>query len=446
MNFRKGENKRGKAGQIMLRTVLGISVLCMVAGCNKTTDPAAVADNTAREEQHNPVTISVGIKSTGYLSDEEFDRYFVQPVKKKHPWITLSRVTYTNNSLAGLVTAEQTPDIIISNNVNGMPQLEDLKLLESIEGLIKKHKLDVSTIEPEALEAIKSASQKAELVALPYSRNFGALYYNKDIFDRFGVPYPKDGMTWAEVAELAKLVTRNENGVTYRGLEPNVPERLASQLSLPLVDTKTEKTVINSDQWKKVLSQVVDIYRIPGNSQITTKSKGDDLFTKGTLAMIAEINIIFDAGLDKLKDLNWDIVSFPTWPEAPGVGIGPDEHLMVLTTTSKNKDDAFRVMAAVLSNEVQLDLSKNGRFSVLKDEGVKKAFGSNMDFMKTRNIQAVYKTSLAKPYQPTLYDTAVINVISKEMTNMVTSGKDINSALRDAEEMIDKNIQSAKSK
>ncbi|NOU90117.1 extracellular solute-binding protein [Paenibacillus sp. LMG 31460] len=43
------------------------------------------------------------------------------------------------------------------------------------------------------------------------------LYYNKDIFDKFGISYPRNGMTWDEVYDLAKKLNRTEDGISYRG-------------------------------------------------------------------------------------------------------------------------------------------------------------------------------------------------------------------------------------
>ena len=42
----------------------------------------------------------------------------------------------------------------------------------------------------------------------PLSLQINVLFYNKNIFDRFGVPYPHDAMTWEEFAHTAKRVTR----------------------------------------------------------------------------------------------------------------------------------------------------------------------------------------------------------------------------------------------
>jgi multiple sugar transport system substrate-binding protein len=46
-----------------------------------------------------------------------------------------------------------------------------------------------------------------KLVALPVSTGFYVLYYNKDIFDKAGVPYPSNNLTWTEWEQLAGRVT-----------------------------------------------------------------------------------------------------------------------------------------------------------------------------------------------------------------------------------------------
>ena len=46
-----------------------------------------------------------------------------------------------------------------------------------------------------------------KLLALPVSSAYYVLFYNKDIFDRAGQPYPPNDMTWAEYEQLALRMT-----------------------------------------------------------------------------------------------------------------------------------------------------------------------------------------------------------------------------------------------
>lgn len=78
----------------------------------------------------------------------------------------------------------------------------------------------MSKFNPEALDSTKPYGAKGEQFLLPFTINFYAFFYNKDVFDKLGVAYPKDSMTWDDVIELARKTTRNQDGVQYRGVDP----------------------------------------------------------------------------------------------------------------------------------------------------------------------------------------------------------------------------------
>ncbi|MCJ7840151.1 extracellular solute-binding protein [Lederbergia sp. NSJ-179] len=71
-----------------------------------------------------------------------------------------------------------------------------------------------------------SYDPEGRLIGLPDGVGFKALFYNKDIFDLFGVEYPTGEITWDEGMELAKQMTGERNGQEYTGLvfdEPKIP-------------------------------------------------------------------------------------------------------------------------------------------------------------------------------------------------------------------------------
>ncbi|MEF3306733.1 ABC transporter substrate-binding protein [Paenibacillus sp. GYB003] len=424
----------------MQRGIAWLSVVMLagfIAGCAKPANPGAGEPGAAvASEKRDPVTISF---SNGFLTDEDFDRYITQPVQKKYPWITIQKSN--GKGLTERVGAGDTPDIVVHHNIGGMQTYLDLNLTYPLTEMIKKHRMDLNRFEPEALDAVKAATQMDELVGLPYTRHFSALYYNKDIFDKFAVPYPKDGITWDEAYELAKKLTRMEGGVQYRGLEPNVTERPASQLSLPYVDPTTKKALVNTESWKKVLGFMAKIRQIPGNDQITYHGGANDVFVKEQrLAMLASNNILFEGNLYKYPDFNWDMVTYPTWPEAPGIALRNDQHMMSIAGTSKHKDEAFLVIATVTSDEVQMSISRQGKLSILKDQSIRDAFGADLDFAKGKNLQAIYKTKPAKSFVPTKYDSIGMGAINDALKDVVSGGKDLNTVLREAEEKINLKI------
>jgi multiple sugar transport system substrate-binding protein len=425
------------------KTVLLLSTAALLAaGCNDGKKDSLEGDDS-ETKQPDPVTIRVGVPQQ-WLTDDEFNRYVVEPVKKKYPWINVVREAYgTGRSLSELVAAGETPDLIAQSNTAGMPDLRNLNLFYPLTEYIAKYKLDLNQFEPEALEALKAATQMQELAGIPYTRHFYALYYNKDLFDKFGVAYPADGLTWDEVYELAKRLTRVEDGVQYRGLELAPIERPASQLSLPYVDMRTKKTLINSDPWKRVLELGVKVHQIPGNEQITMHGAADSLFTQNKLAMHATINILFEARFEDVPDLNWDMASYPVWPGLPGIGMRINEHIMMLASTSKHKEEAFLVAATMASEEVQMSLSRHARFSILNNQKIRDSFGLDIPFLKGKNVQAIYKTKPAKSFVPTEYDSLAMSAMNTALNDVIVNGKDINTVLREAEEKVNKQIEEA---
>lgn len=434
----------GKQFKSLVIVAAACAVLAGCSGKKEQADPAGASNQVVSQE---PVTVTLGVRP-GYLSDEEIERYFVEPTKKKYPHITIQKIVLDDkvNSFDNLVVRSEVPDIIVHTSLL-LGDMKRLGLEQDLSEWIQKSKLDTGRFNPATLEAVKLASEKDALIAIPYTYLYNSLYYNKDIFDKFGVSYPKDGMTWPEVTELAKKLTRFEDGEQYRGLEPDSVYRAGSQLGLPLIDPKTFKSIGNTDNWKKVVEMVKGIYEIPGNGNIQTFTSGMKAFTKDRkLAMLASVNPLADFAQVKNEFTNWDLVSYPTWPELPGVGTQFDLHLMIIPSTSLHKDAAIQVASVVVSDEVQLDMAHNGKLSVLKDKKFQNEFGKKMDHVQGKNVQAIFKTTPAKPFPPTVYGSKSFNEITKVMTTVVKNKVDINTALRNYDELMDKYIEANKPK
>ncbi|MBD2863531.1 ABC transporter substrate-binding protein [Paenibacillus oceani] len=407
----------------------------------QTKDGDSAAQQAAKKAE--PVTVTIGVRATGYLTEAEIQRYIVEPVSKKYPHITVKRIVLDDktNSFENLLAAGDLPDIIFHTSLL-LPDLKRLKMDQDLSGLIKSEKIELGKFNPSVIEAVKITSENDYLMGVPYTMHFNALYYNKDIFDKYGVAYPKDGLTWQDATELAKKLTRKEDDIQYRGFEPDSVYRAGSQRGLPLVDPKTFKSLGQTDEWKKVIEMAKDVYEIPGNSTIQTFSSGINAFVKDRkLAMLAGLNWL--PNLAEVKDQfpNWDIATYPVWPDKPGVGTQIDLHVMIVPSTSKNKEAAMQVVGTVVSDEVQLDMARNGRVSVLGDKKYQDEFGKNLDILKGKNVQAIFKTAPAKPFPSTLYANKAFNEITKVATQVVKNKVDINTALRSYDELMDKHIQ-----
>ncbi|CAG7630669.1 ABC transporter substrate-binding protein [Paenibacillus allorhizosphaerae] len=445
----KAFHKKTVATATRFAALLSIAGIALT-GCQKESEagkPAAAADQPVVIDK--PVTLKVAPIIIS-ITDEDFKTLLADPVKKVQPNITLELVKPgKGTNIEDLIAAGSPPDLLLTWN-GRLLYTKEMDLLEDMTPLLTKHKVDLNRFEPAAIEAIKMVSDKGELYALPFALQHYALYYNKDIFDKFGVPYPKDGMTWEQTVELAKKVSREDTGTVYRGMGIQNLASLHYPLSLGAVDAKTNKAVIQNEQWKKVFELGKSIYGIEGNAPKKFFNDDDDAFVKNRIiAMLPAVNMIprlMEAEKEK-NDLNWDIAQYPSFPERPNMYAMMNTHVVAVTKSSKNKDAAVEVMKVLTSDEVQLISSqKTARLTSLKSPEIVKAFGTDIPSLKGKHVDSIFKSKHAPGVVMSEYLGKATTILRDQFTQYFNGGKDANTALRDSEESINKMIQTDKQK
>jgi multiple sugar transport system substrate-binding protein len=401
---------------------------------------------TGKPADDKPVTLRL-YQVTAFISDDEFQQFIVEPVKKKYPHITMELVrSDKDKSIDNLLAANDFPDMIFiaSNSLNNVIKYN---LPSDLNELVKKNNVNLNRFDKTAIEDIKAYSDKGELLALPFSTNFSIMLYNKDIFNKFGVPFPKDGMTWEEIIALAKTLERADGSTQYRGINPWDVRKFATPLSMPVVDPKTEKAAINSDGWKKAFQMMKVITDISNGN-----NKYPSFLTDPTLAMFTSYGDVFGDIEKQAKTpagllFDWDFTTMPSFQEAPGVGFRSLSHDLAISSTSQHKEDAFKVIQLLTSDEVQMAITKRGnRFPALDDQKLKDAYGVDNTILKGKNMPAIFKTKNAKNPKPTLYDDLTVGELNNAFSKVRDGKADINTALREAEEAANLKIAAEKVK
>jgi multiple sugar transport system substrate-binding protein len=429
-------------------TLLSIIAAVSMTGCSsaKSGDGAKSGDAVKSKDSTytvstDPVTLKFYVNVTR-LSELEFQTYFVEPLKQKYPHITLQKL---EGEIDKLVAAGEIPDLIMSDNDWHMP-LKQLDLPSDLTELVKKSGFDLSRFVPETVQAIRNLDPNGQLQGIPLFLNTGALFYNKDIFNKFGVPYPKDGMLWNEVLDLSKKLTRSENGVQYIGWDPRFPDHLISPYSQEFVDPKTNKALIDIPRYRKILELFRQVYEQPG--YIGPKNEyayGPGGFvTTHILAMQADwvSKLVSDLLQAEAKSAapNWDLTTVPNFEDTVGKGRHVLADMLIITKPSKHKEQAMQVIQMLTSREQQIKMTRDARLTVLKDDEVVKQFGANTPSLKGKNIEAIYKYTPSKTPQPHIADKEVQTVIRDMRKEMAVNKKDMNTVLREGQEKADKKI------
>lgn len=395
-----------------------LMLLITAAACsNSGNGPSQTSKETSKAETGQSGTTSAEIKKpdpvtlkwSKFMSGrgKDYLENYVKPfVEKKFPHITLEYIEMNSEKeLDANIATGNIPDILIAGDTR-LPILADKHFPLDLKDLVKVHNFDLKQIEAPAISAAELYSTKGELNGLPFTKSAFGLFYNKDIFDKFGVSYPKDGITWEETIELARKVTRQDGATQYLGLQYSGSHtNIGKGMALNLIDPKTGKAAFNTDQWLKVLNMLHDIYSIPGNQ---LQNNLIDRFVNGQTAMVpwwtADIINAVQKKVDGGGSLNWDVVTYPKFQGYDGYfEIGAQ--MYVISKVSKHQEDAFKVITYLATDpEVLSKAATNFDLPVVKMDNLDKLFGSGREILKGKNVQGMLKGKFLNPHAPSQYD------------------------------------------
>ncbi|WP_405462234.1 ABC transporter substrate-binding protein [Paenibacillus sp. HJGM_3] len=435
--------------RISMWLVLLMAVVSLLAGCtggqeNKAGQAAEVAAKV-EEKPKEPVTITFYLPYAGDTAT--FMEQYGNAIVKKFPHVTLkvlnSPDTNPAGHLASLLSAQEPIDIFLNGDTNHYRYITPFNFQYDLTEMIKKTGYDQSRLEPSTLEAVRALSPKGEIYALPLRMNVMSLLYNKDIFDKFGVPYPTDGMTWDEAYELAKRLTRKEGETQYRGfITQSYSIAWQNQLSLGFADPKTDKPLFYSDErWAQLVKNINRFYEIPGNALVEGSFTGiNNLFYKTKVAAMYAASI---PGTP--QDVNWDLVTLPEFGHLRGVGSQASLTLAYVLSISKHKEQAFDIIAYMTSDEFQTEMAQKALgLPVITTQSAKDAFGKDNPNLKGKNLKALAKNKPAAPFQQSPYQAITNNQLEKLWYQLGKGQLDINTTLRMADENAVKEIEKLK--
>jgi multiple sugar transport system substrate-binding protein len=332
--------------------------------------------------------------------------------------------------------------------MNGLLQLG---VAGDLNEFVKTYKVDLAQFEPQAINAVKSYGKKGELYGIPYTLNYGVLLYNKDIFNKFGVPYPKDGMTWEQAIDLGKRVTRMDSGTQFIGLDLGTDRTLARGYSLGTVDSQG-KAAFDSDGYKKTLTLMKNVYDIPGmigdNKKYTygvdylIKDQKLAMFPSWLAAITSRLKAVEEAG----QGFDWDVAGHPVFADKPGIGREIEFQSLMVPPTAKNKEAAYRVILTMIGEQSQSVMNKDRNLTILNKSEMKNQFSSNTDIFKGKNLAGVFSVKPAEAPIASDYDNENYKYLREATENMIFNGVDINSALRTANEKANKYIDEVKAR
>jgi len=224
--------------------------------------------------------------------------------------------------------------------------------------------IEKSGINPEDYFSVAWEASKFEgkIYGMPVYWGTTAIAYNKDIFDKEGVPYPPPDWTWKDFLELAKKLTRRKNGkVLQYGCTP--PRGIITFFGGSWFNEEGEFTG-DSPEVKEALRFLQEVrYKYKVSPSLASLPpdyyRGEiELFLTGKVAMFAVESWAISV-LKKIKEFRWDVAPLPrkkgkkrVVPEGAGV--------LCISTQSKYPQKAWEFVKFSASEGGQKILARGG--------------------------------------------------------------------------------------
>jgi len=249
-----------------------------------------------------------------------------------------------------LVASNLTPDVVFINNLNG-PLYAENGVFRDLSVFINKNSSDNLKETDFFPQSLKSMSYKGKLYAIPRDISNLVIYYNKSIFDKYKVPYPKDNWSFQEFLQTALKLTKDTNNdgkidVYGTSFEENPLFWLPFLWSNGggLINTNLHSLLISDPESIEALQFYANLrnkYHVAPTKSETGSSTMAQLFIQGKLAM--HISGRWSTPRYR-KDItfSWDIARFPE--AKAGSIVDCDTSGWAISSNSKHPDESWRLV------------------------------------------------------------------------------------------------------
>jgi len=146
--------------------------------------------------------------------EADLETRVLAPFERDHPGITVQQQSagteqaeYRERILTSML-AGTPPDVFLLDNID-VPAFTSRGVTLDLSPYLQRLGVDLSRYDSTVLGIFRRGDA---IYALPKGYSPMVMVYNKDLFDRAGLPYPTDNWTWDDFVRIAKILTRDTDG------------------------------------------------------------------------------------------------------------------------------------------------------------------------------------------------------------------------------------------
>ena len=276
--------------------------------------------------------------------------------------------------------------------VSGLSLLANINYLDNLQpldNLIARESAEfVEDYLPQTLDAVR---YRGRIIALPAELDTAVIFYNKDLFDEAGIPYPEAGWTWDDFLAAAKAMTKplSDEVIQYgfignSGLVGALPI-IAEEVGDEVIDLETFR--LDSEPAIRAIERYTDLALLHNVMPERPFKQGQPSIKSMEAVAAGQVAMWLDTVAYRGGDRSgyppggeggmykWN---FP-WGAAPLPRVQSGRYFSFLrvysiTNSAANPEDAWRWIL-FLSDHFEQNVGLPVRCSLLESDGVQEHFG-----------------------------------------------------------------------
>ncbi len=296
--------------------------------------------------------VTIQFSSWGSESETKILKPILNEFEHENPDIKIDFLHIPQNyfqKIHLLFASNTAPDVVFINNqylpiyVNA-GVLEDLTPYDNIFKFNDFYKNSTAAL-----------SYNSKIYAVPRDVSNLVIYYNKDIFDKYNVPYPSDNWTYDEFLTTAKKLTHLPQtfGISFEE-EPLFYLPYLMSFGLDTVPDFNDET---TQKGLKIYADLRNKYHIAPQKDESASATMAQMFLQGKLAMHLSGRWLVPKYRTDAK-FNWDVTEFPKG--SSGSIVPTDASGWAVPKASKHKQQAFKLVKYLSSKQSSEKFTQSG--------------------------------------------------------------------------------------
>lgn len=432
----------------MKRLTLSLLVGLMIVGtgllsaCSSDKPDSAGSDSAAAGDKQ------VTLNYYDWTDEQPYMDQVISAFEKKYPTIKVNASYVPSNDyiqkiLVNLSTGGGDMDVFATQSTSNLAEYISKQVLEPLDDLAGSPEL-AGIADP-----ISQVKYDDHIYGLPYRTSKWVLYYNKDLFDKAGVPYPDGTWTWDQYEEAAKKLTSGSGQNKAYGSMSYQSDNTWWRVLANIEGANNPLNPEELPKFKQVLEYYYNLTYTDGAQQPFGELVGNagadfaGRFLQGSAAMMWNgdwaVQMLNDAIQQKGVKLNYDVAPLPHWKDSEPATTGSFAAVMVNKQTS-HMDEAKKLTEFIASEEAAKIMAGNGLLTVWSTDAVKQAYLTKVTTPEHVSVFSDDTKVLSQVPMDPLYNQG-INIVKEESSLYLLKTQSLDQTMKNIQDRIKKEVK-----